>query len=336
MPVTVIVGGQYGSEGKGKIAAHLAPRFQHAVRTGGPNAGHTVHDGQKAIVLRHLPCAVVSNHVQLYLGAGALVDVDVLLREIEENRVPVGRLSIDPLAAVIDPAHRFSEATLVERIGSTGKGVGAAVAAKVLRDANLRLARDIRELRPYLRDVSDTLNTALRQGDSVLVEGTQGIGLSLHHGHFPHVTGRDITAGTLCGEAGIGPSHVSSVIMVVRTYPIRVAGPSGPLKDEIDWPTVTKESGYGTPLIELTTVTQKVRRVGRFDVSAVRRAAQLTSATEIALTFADYLDATARDCKVFDLLPEKVQGFVRNLEDTLAVPVSMIGTGPATESMIVR
>lgn len=336
MPVTVIVGGQYGSEGKGKIAAYLAPRFQHAVRTGGPNAGHTVHDGTKSTVLRHLPCAVVSKNVQLYLGAGALIDVEILIREIDENRVSVGRLAIDPRAAVIDNDHRVSEATLVERIGSTGKGVGAAVAAKVLRDPKLRLAGDVSELKPYLADVSERLNTALSGQENVLVEGTQGVGLSLHHGHFPHVTSRDITAGTLCGEAGIGPTHVSSVIMVVRTYPIRVAGPSGPLNDEIDWPTVTEESGYGTPLIEHTTVTQKVRRVGRFDADAVRRAGRLTSATEIALTFADYLDVTARDCKVFDALPEKVKSFVQRLEGSAGIRVRMIGTGPATESIIVR
>jgi adenylosuccinate synthase len=334
MPITVIVGGQYGSEGKGKIAAYLAPSFQHAVRTGGPNAGHTVQNGNSSIVLRHLPCAVVSKHVKLYLGAGALIDVKVLMQEISENAVSPNRLSIDPNAAIINPAHLASEARLVERIGSTGKGVGAAVAAKVMRDNDLELAAGIRELKPYLADVSEQLDSALRRNEDVLLEGTQGIGLSLHHGQFPHVTSRDITAGTLCGEAGLGPTYVSRVVMVVRTYPIRVAGPSGPLRDEIDWPTVTKESGYSTPLVELTTVTQKVRRVGRFDLDAVRKAVRLTSATDIALTFADYLDSNARNCRSFDMLPRKIKDFVKFIEDGIGVRVSLIGTGPETNSII--
>lgn len=336
MPVTVIVGGQYGSEGKGKIAAYLAPRFQHSVRTGGPNAGHTVRNGSKTVVLRHLPCAVVSSGVKLYLGAGAVIDPKILMQEVADNKVGPERLSIDPCAAIISEAHLASEAGLVARIGSTGKGVGAAVAAKVLRETDLQLAKDVKELAPYIADVSGQLNAALKRKEDVLVEGTQGIGLSLHHGHFPHVTSRDVTAGTLCGEAGVGPAQVSSVVLVVRTYPIRVAGPSGPLEGEIDWPTVTEESGYTTPLIEFTTVTQKVRRVGRFDLQAVRRAAELTSATEIALTFADYLDASAFNCRDFPLLPLKIRDFIKRLEEGTEVPVSLIGTGPDTGSIVAR
>jgi adenylosuccinate synthase len=336
MSATVIVGGQYGSEGKGKIAAYLAPRFQHSVRTGGPNAGHTVRSGSKAIVLRHLPCAVVAPEVKLYLGAGAVIDPAILVQEIANNEVGPGRLFIDRQAAIISEAHLASEVALVARIGSTGKGVGAAVAAKVLREPALQLARDIGALKPYLAGVSGLLGAALKGGESVLIEGTQGIGLSLHHGHFPHVTSRDVTAGSLCGEIGVGPTQVSSVIMVVRTYPIRVAGPSGPLEHEIDWQTVTAESGYAEPLVELTTVTQKVRRVARFDLQAVRRAAELTSASEIALTFADYLDASALNCREFDFLPKKIKEFVEQLEQGTGVPVSLIGTGADTASIIER
>jgi adenylosuccinate synthase len=336
MPITVVVGGQYGSEGKGKIAAYLAPRFQHSVRTGGPNAGHTVKNGTKSIILRHLPCAVVSREVKLYLGAGAVIDPNILLQEIATNEIRQGRLFIDHQSAIISEQHLMAEAGLVARIGSTGKGVGAAVAAKVLREADLKLTKDTPELRPFAADVAALLAEALDRREHILLEGTQGIGLSLHHGQFPHVTSRDVTAGSLCGEAGVGPTQVTDVVMVVRTYPIRVAGPSGPLENEIDWETVTAESGYSTPLLELTTVTRKVRRVARFDLKAVRKAAQLTSATQIALTFADYIDSRAADCKVFELLPRKVKDFVDALEQGSGVRVSLIGTGADTDSIIER
>jgi adenylosuccinate synthase len=336
MPVTVIVGGQYGSEGKGKVAAYLAPRFQHSVRTGGPNAGHTVKNDDTVIVLRHLPCAVVSRKTKLYLGAGAVIDLAILMQEIAANGVGPDRLLVDAQAAIISEAHLMSETALIARIGSTGKGVGAAVAAKVMRESTLQLARDVQVLKPYLADVSGLLSAALKNRENVLIEGTQGIGLSLHHGQFPHVTSRDVTAGTLCGEAGVGPTQVSSVVMVVRTYPIRVAGASGRLEHEIDWQTVTAKSGYPSPLLELTTVTQKVRRVARFDLHAVRKAAELTSATEIALTFVDYLDVSALNCREFDLLPGKVKGFVEHLEQETGVHVSLIGTGADTASMIAR
>jgi adenylosuccinate synthase len=336
MPITVVVGGQYGSEGKGKIAAYLAPRFQHSVRTGGPNAGHTVKSGNKSIILRHLPCAVVSREVKLYLGAGAVIDPNILLQEIATNEIRQGRLFIDHQSAIISEQHLIAEAGLVARIGSTGKGVGAAVAAKVLREADLKLTKDMPELRPFAADVSALLAEALDRREHILLEGTQGIGLSLHHGQFPHVTSRDVTAGSLCGEAGLGPTQVTDVVMVVRTYPIRVAGPSGPLENEIDWETVTAESGYSTPLLELTTVTRKIRRVARFDLNAVRKAAQLTSATQIALTFADYIDSRAADCKVFELLPKKVKDFVDALEQGSGVRVSLIGTGADTDSIIER
>lgn len=336
MPISVIVGGQYGSEGKGKIAAVLAPQFDHAARTGGPNAGHTVQSGSAKMVLRHLPCAVVSPRTLLYLGAGAVIDPTVLIQEVNEHGLGPKRLFIDPNAVIIDKSHLSSEAELVARIGSTGKGVGAAVAAKVLRQKGLRCARDVSELTPFLADVANLLNTALTHGESVLIEGTQGVGLSLHHGDFPYVTSRDITAGSLCGEVGVGPTQVSRVILVVRTYPIRVAGPSGPLKSEIDWETVTSESGYVTPVVEMTTVTQKIRRVGRFDLEAVKRAALLTSATEIALTFADYIDAHALECNQYGSLPAKVKNFVRVLEQTTGLPVPLISTGADTADIVVR
>jgi adenylosuccinate synthase len=161
-------------------------------------------------------------------------------------------------------------------------------------------------------------------------------GLSLHHGIYPYVTGRCTTAAALCSEAGVGPTVVDRVYLVIRTYPIRVGGTSGPMKDEIDWETVTRESGYPTALLEKTTVTKKIRRVGRFDMDAVVRACELNGTTHLCLTFADYLDANDRDVRSFDALSRKTREFVDKLEDATDRPVCLISTGPETRSTIDR
>jgi len=336
MPATIVAGGQFGSEGKGKIAAWLASDFQHAVRTGGPNAGHTVVDGGRTIVLRHLPCAVVNPDAALYLGAGSILDPDILLREISENQISPSRLRIDPTAVVITRSHLDDEVELVHRIGSTGKGVGAAVATKVLRASDILLARDVPELSRYVGDVADALHSALRDGKNILLEGTQGAGLSLHHGPFPYVTSRETTASSICGEAGVGPLDVERVVLVVRTYPIRVAGTSGPLPAEISWDDVTARSGYATPIREYTTVTGRLRRVAEFDLGMVIRAARLNSATDIALTFADYLDCSVRNATAEHALTAPVRRFIDELEAATNTPVTIVSTGPETAATVIR
>src|SRR5205823_1704389 len=150
--------------------------------------------------------------------------------------------------------------------------VGAAAAQKLLRAPETRLTRDAAWLSNYLADVATQANMIIDSGGEVLLEGTQGFGLSLHHGHYPYVTSKDTTVGALCSEAGLSPRLLGQVIMVVRTYPIRVAGNSGPLPREVDWEIVTRESGSPFPLREKTTVTGNIRRVAGFDVEAVRRA----------------------------------------------------------------
>jgi adenylosuccinate synthase len=184
--------------------------------------------------------------------------------------------------------------------------------------------------------VAPVLHDSLRLRRAVLLEGTQGTGLSLHHGAYPYVTSRDVTAGTLCGEAGVGPTAVSEVILVIRTYPIRVGGPSGPLRDEIDWETVTRESGSRERIIEYTTVTHRPRRVGRFEMRAVEAAAQLNGATQIALTFVDYIDARNRDIVEYELLSKTAREFIDAVEAHTQLPVTLLSTGPDTSAMIDR
>ncbi|MGH4014820.1 MAG: adenylosuccinate synthetase [Pseudonocardiaceae bacterium] len=222
----------------------------------------------------------------------------------------------------------------MRRIGSTGKGVGAASAEKVLRTPNTILAGQIGWLADYLGDVAVRANEVAQKGGEVFLEGTQGFGLSLHHGYFPYVTSRDTTAGALCSEAGLSPTLVNEIIMVVRTFPIRVAGPSGPLPHEIDWETITKESGAPTSVVEKTTVTDKVRRVARFDPEIVKRACVVNRPTQIALMFLDYLDWRNRSVTSLGRLTRSAQEFIDTTQTLCDVPVTLVGTGPRAADII--
>jgi adenylosuccinate synthase len=333
MPLTVLVGGQLGSEGKGKIAAYLAKEYHMAIRTGGPNAGHTVeHEGQRYKV-QSVPCGFINPHCLLAIGAGGLINMDLLVKEIDMTGAE-GRLIIDPHAAIIEPAHVLQERQALEAVLSTGEGVGAAMAHRVTRHPRLRLAKDVPELEAYIRPVWQLANKMLDEGAHIFLEGTQGFGLSLYHGDYPYVTSRDTTAGTLVADAGLSPRMVSDVVMVIRSYPIRAS--RGPLFEEIDWRTVTLESGSAAPITELTSITRRVRRVGRLDLQQLKKAVAINRPSQVALTFMDYVDIHAAGVSAYDQLGQRCHDFVAMLESELNVPVTLIGTGDAARDIIDR
>jgi adenylosuccinate synthase len=234
--VDVIVGGQYGSEGKGQIAAYIANEYEYLVRVGGPNAGHTVFENSVPYTFHQLPSGTRNSNGKLIIGPGALINLEVLFREIIDCSVGEDRLFIDPQSMIIEIGDLHSERELRERISSTAQGVGAAAARRILErwpGSSVRLARDIGALRRFVRPTLDVLGDAYERGDPILLEGTQGTSLSLLHGFYPHVTSRDTTVSGCLSEAGIPAAAVRRVIMVCRTYPIRVCDPtngtSGPL-----------------------------------------------------------------------------------------------------------
>ena len=132
--VDVVVGGQYGSEGKGQIAAFLAREYDLLVRVGGPNAGHKVYELPTPYTHHQLPSGTRKTvHSKLLIGPGAVLNVDKLLTEIAECNVEVNRLRIDRSAMVIAHEDLRSEEALVSGIGSTGQGVGAATSRRILQ-----------------------------------------------------------------------------------------------------------------------------------------------------------------------------------------------------------
>lgn len=332
--VDVLVGGSYGSEGKGNIAHFLAPEYDVLVRGGGPNAGHTVYlTSGETYTHHHLPSGTRASEAHLVIAAGAVVNADKLLREISECGVSAERLTIDPQVMTISDEDIKAETALRARIGSTAQGVGHATARRARRDDDVVLAGQSEDLLPFVRPASEVLHAALARGERVCVEGTQGAGLSLFHGPYPYVTSRDTTAAGCLAEAGIAPHRVRRVLMVVRSYPIRVASPpggtSGPLTKELEWSVVEDRAGFERDEIksaELTSTTRTQRRVGEFEWDLLHRAASLNAPTDVALTFADYIASSNQDARRFEQLTDDTIRFIEEVERVAAAPVTLIAT----------
>jgi adenylosuccinate synthase len=342
--VDVIVGGQWGSEGKGHIASYLAPEYRTLVRVGGPNAGHKVFLNPENYTHHQLPSGTLRCQARLVIAPGAVLNAESLLKEIAECKVDSQRLSIDPQAMIISPKDIAKESGLVKAIGSTGQGVGFATARRITgRGTGVRLARDIKELIPFIRESSEILERAFHSGEKVLVEGTQGAGLSIYHGSYPYVTSRDTSVAGCLSEAGIPPSRVRRVVMACRSYPIRVQSPegatSGDMGRDIDWPTIGKRSGLSLEQLkttERTSTTNRDRRVAEFNWTLLRRASALNGPTDIALTFADYLSSKNEEARRFEQLTSPTIVFIEEVERVAAAPVSLISTRFDFRSIIDR
>jgi adenylosuccinate synthase len=347
--VDVLIGGQYGSEGKGHIASYLAKDYNILVRVGGPNAGHTVIHADKSIIkYHHLPSGTSANEgAKLIIGPGATIYVPTLMKEIAQCNVESHRLSIDPQAMIISEADIKAERRhLANTISSTAQGVGWATARRV-RDRgtnSVKLARDDKVLRPFVRPTIDILDKAFFKRERVFIEGTQGTGLSIFHGNYPYVTSRDTTVAGCLSESGISPSRVRKVIMVCRRYPIRVQNPkgggtSGPMTQEINLKEVHRRSGVSYTEIlktEKTTTTGRRRRIAEFDWNLLRKAASLNAPSDIALTFADYEDVRNREARRFDQLTQDTINFIEDVEKVACAPVSLISTRFHPRSIIDR
>ncbi len=326
----IVVGGQWGDEGKGKIVAYLALKDKpHIVaRAGvGPNAGHTVEYNGKKYGLRLVPSGFVYERARLLVGAGVLVDPKVFLNEIEELRVK-GRIGVDMRCGIIEEEHIRRDrgsAHLSASIGSTGTGCGPANMDRAQR--TLKLAKDVAELKPYLADVALEVNRGLDDEKNILVEGSQGFALSLLYGTYPYVTSKDTTASAAAMDVGIGPRRIKDVMVAFKSYPSRVG--AGPFPTEL-----SEEEARGLGIEEYGTVTGRKRRSGSFDFEAARYAVMLNSASQIALTCLDYIDMECKGATSYKGLSKKCREFVEKVERESDAPVTLISTGPGIDEII--
>lgn len=331
LPVSVIAGGQFGSEGKGKTSAFVAGELgaKVIIRVGGPNSGHTAVDSKgKTWVFRQLPAGLAGSNAVCILPAGSLIDVDLLFAEIQNFGLSVDQLRIDPKASIVTAEHRAAEQRLTGAIGSTASGTGAALIERISRAGTHTLARDVPALQPYLQnDIIQRLRAIQFNGQRIVIEGTQGFGLSVWQSeYYPFATSRDTTAASFVGEAGLAPHDVDDCIIVIRSFPIRVGGNSGPLPNEIDWATLAKEAALPKEFHERTTATNRVRRVGRFDPSVVREALDANCPHRIVLNHMDYVDPNWR----INGPTELSRRFIQNVERKIRRSIDLIGYGPGT------
>ncbi|KAF0249305.1 MAG: adenylosuccinate synthase [bacterium] len=417
----VVVGTQWGDEGKGKIVDLLTPHFNVVARyQGGHNAGHTVVIGDKKFILRLLPSGILHPETICVIGNGVVVDPQALQSEIAELQTVgisvIGRLWISSRAHLIMPYHRAidiatEDALGNEKVGTTRRGIGPTYEDKIsrrgLRVADLLDKESFRQkvlahsnaaikrlktsghnlsddkdqydsyfqavegLTEFIKDTTYFLNSAVKAGKNVLLEGAQGTMLDVDHGTYPYVTSSSATAGGAAIGTGLGPNKITGALGITKAYTTRVG--SGPFPTELNDEMGEHLRKHGN---EFGAVTGRPRRTGWFDALIVRYAVMVNGLDTIALTKLDVLDQmpeikvcigyclhgkeinelpstasaleqvepiyrtvkgwqeTTAYIKHYEQLPEKARDYIKLLEDLVECPIGMISTGPERDETI--
>jgi len=425
MANTVIIGSQWGDEGKGKIVDMLSSGSDVIVRfQGGNNAGHTIKVNGHQTILHTIPSGILHPGKLCLVGNGVVLDPFVFLQEVDELNaqsvdVSPSRLGISPKTHLILPYHRAIDMAREnmkkgKKIGTTGRGIGPCYedkAARIglrcgdllnpdlvrikirtaLQEKNVLFANlyhcDIMDpdtvadeilgiadrMTPYLRDVSEAIQDAVKSGKIVLWEGAQGVHLDIDHGTYPYVTSSNTVAGYASTGSGIGPDRITRTVGIVKAYTTRVG--SGPFPTELEDETgkFLQENGH-----EFGATTGRPRRCGWLDAVVIRETARLCGLTDIALTKVDVLrglptlkicvdyeykgeriayppqgenaladvkpiyeelpgfseDITG--CRAFAALPATVQKYIKRIEALTGVKVSIVSVGADREETIER
>jgi len=359
----VVIGGQAGSEAKGKLSAFIAhntnPPIDIVTMAASPNAGHTyINNAGSKYVSYHLPAAgkvVQMRGGVIALGPTSVINVKIFLKEVLDLSLNIDRIYIDPRATIITDECVAAECGgTFSNIGSTTQGVGVARSRKIGRGhlGPVHFAKDDEMLLDHgarIMEVVPFVNRSLLDGDTILHEMTQGFDLDLEHGIAPaYCTSKMINTSMGMAEMGVPPQWIGEVIGVIRPYPIRVSnrtGYSGSYAEaaEISWEEVRKRCGAplvdatGAPLSfgEITTTTKLPRRVFEFSWERFRRFVRVCGPTQICLQFANYLDWSIYGKKQDEILWDNhpaVDDFVRKLSGN-GGRVTFIGTGPQNDQM---
>mgnify|MGYP001381115592 CR=1 FL=1 len=359
--VTVVIDGQAGSCGKGKICGYIAQKDNVGISTNNwsSNAGHTyVKNTGEKIIVSHLPMAMINKNTKLCLNAGSVITPEILENELIKYKDIIGdrKIYIHPRAMIIKEKHREQEKKIIKS-GSTFKGCGVAQAEKIIRYPGVELMKDYYEkFSDYAKSKIEVVDTSIilnQSKDSILIEGAQGADLDINYGlDYPNVTSRQCGASQLIADAGISPFNVKDIIMIIRPYPIRISNKTNIGVDiysgdydgskELTWEEIRKRCNSEIDFKEYTTVTKKVRRVFEMNWDRLKYNVMINRPTQIVLNFAQYIDWGAYKCNSYEDLPIKVKDFIHKIEqitgkdvictihkieETTNTPVTMIGTG---------
>ena len=338
--IDVVLDLQYGSTGKGLLVGWLAQRrrYDTVVTAWAPNAGHTlIDDTGRKFVHTQLALGIVSPLCKrVLLGPGSVIDPVKLLDEIAGCTDLIAandiRIAIHPHAAVVQDGHREEEGANPGQIGSTRKGVGAALIDRIRRRLNGNVVINDDRLVDYVVS-PEQYRELLRQSCSVLVEGAQGYSLSMYHGFYPFTTSRDVSTWQILADSGIPFNECKRATFEVygtaRTFPIRVAhrfddagrqtensGPFYTDQHEISFESI------GQPQ-ELTTVTQLPRRLFTFSAKQIQEAIQYNGARKVFLNFCNYVQHLGTLLDIVDAIEKG--GDAR---------VAVIGFGATTRDLV--
>lgn len=344
--IDMVVDLQYGSTGKGLVAGYMSVNkgYDTIMTAWGPNAGHTFIDASgRKYVHTMLANGIVGKAVKrVMIGPGSVLNLDSLMNEINSCMDHINKneifIYIHCNAAVVTDEDVEAEKTSMTAIGSTKKGVGAALIKKIRRDpSTMSVAHDFKHKHEIFKMHCVILLSPIEwfrvyeQAQDVLIEGAQGFGLSIHHGFYPYTTSRDVTPAQILADCGVPfvDFHSVNVIGTARTYPIRVAnrfdadgnqvGWSGPHygdQRELDW---KKDLGMEP---ELTTVTKLPRRIFTFSESQMHFAGMMCNPEVIFINFINYV----RDPAYFMLIHRSITNLVGNRV--------MYGVGPGVGDVI--
>lgn len=323
-----IVDGQYGSTGKGALAAVVARAGRKSIEiyatNAGPNSGHTAIVDGKKIVTTQLPVgaavARITNGPQfdVYLTAGAIIRPPMLQHEVEAFGVVP---TVHPCAAIIEDRHVEQEQSNgSSRVAGTAKGVGAALADKVNREGNLWGRQDTWYGYSGIIDMHDRC---------VLHESAQGFSLGVNDPRFaPHTTSRECTIQQALSDARIPLSQVRKVAMTLRTHPIRVGNTKeGYSGDYYEDQTETNWIALGQPP-ELTTVTKRVRRVFTWSWLQYADALRVNEPDLVNVNFMDYLKPDDREPFI-----RSIVGEYKRVLPHKGQPLVLCGFGPEIDHM---
>lgn len=299
----IVVGAQWGDEGKGKIVDYLADRADWIVRyQGGNNAGHTVIIGSETFKLHLVPSGICRGKKSA-LGNGVVVNPVALRAELEALHArgidTAGKFFVSNRSHLILQRHLqqdgSQEAAREQKVGTTGKGIGPAYMAKIERVGvragawqQADLTDEEREamafLAPYLGDTVHLLHEALEAGQTILLEGAQGTFLDVDHGTYPFVTSSNCSTGGACTGSGLPPTAVQTVTGILKAYTTRVG--NGPFPTELTDATGSYLQEKGR---EVGVTTGRIRRCGWLDLVMARYARRLNGVSEWAITKLDVL-----------------------------------------------
>ena len=320
----VVVGIQWGDEGKGKIVDNLAREYDIVTRyQGGHNAGHTIVVNGKKIALHLVPSGILYDKTLNLIGNGVVLNARAFLDEVAQFGEAKNRVFISPKAHLILPIHELidkaKESDEKTAIGTTCKGIGPAYTDKVgrvgfrvgdlcdierfivrlkahfdsLKGLNLpnfsAVESEIRayakELQPFIKDTDSIMWEAIESGKKILLEGAQGSMLDIDHGTYPFVTSSTTLTAGACSGSGIAPRDLGEIIGIAKAYCTRVGRGPFPSEDLGDEGAKLQQKGA-----EFGVTTGRVRRCGWFDAVAARYAIRLNGVSKIAIMKLDVLD----------------------------------------------